>query len=418
MANSTFEGKVLQALDAKADRSLQNVNKEELLGVISSLDKDSAVRFIYSNDKVETSGLSGTLVFDELKNQLWLKTNTGDYCLLNKDFELNKISSFTVIEKTLEPDERVVSLDPKVSSKENIQVFVNGLTLKSSDFLISEDGKYLTLLNVEENVSLECRIQYFNDVPNEMFRAGVNTLGDLGETYIQKGVASSATSSLPFGAVLTDGKEYTPTTEGYSEDLFSILYFENNEKRNIPDSKVIFCKTYEEWEESGVPGGRNYFALNLETKSYKVPDIEFDSERGTQKYVVTNSIYDEVMTAAKYIMATRVPKIVECNYLEDGSWYEVYSNGVLKQGGIQKGNGNYSKIEVPFLKEYDNVDYVVTMTSDVEEDENILTNLDLIPSVAYMTDVSGVVVGKSTKSFFANGKSTHNWQAIGFLKKK
>lgn len=39
MANSTFEVKVLQALDAKVDRSLQNVNKEELLSVISSLYK-------------------------------------------------------------------------------------------------------------------------------------------------------------------------------------------------------------------------------------------------------------------------------------------------------------------------------------------------------------------------------------------
>lgn len=57
MANSTFEVKVLQALDAKVDRSLQNVNKEELLSVISSLYKDSAVCFIYSNDKVETSGV-------------------------------------------------------------------------------------------------------------------------------------------------------------------------------------------------------------------------------------------------------------------------------------------------------------------------------------------------------------------------
>ena len=157
-----------------------------------------------------------------------------------------------------------------------------------------------------------------------------------------------------------------------------------------------------------LPNSEYRFVHRLENPKlslYIEGSVIYDSETKTT-YVKTIDGHE------KLVYASQVPAVTE--YWSDGvgNWYCKWNNGLLEQGGVVNGNGNFGVTTITMKKSFLNTNYSLIVTPNLEN-ESIFTNTDAVGTTAYLADVAGVVTNKTVNSFKISSRSTHCWFAKG-----
>lgn len=105
---------------------------------------------------------------------------------------------------------------------------------------------------------------------------------------------------------------------------------------------------------------------------------------------------------------------------ENGTdWWELYSDGWCRQGGLQTGTGSYSHKQVTLFKEYADTNYKIYGTHIMWSSENNTwyTNSTTTVSMAGAVDIIGIPSeygNKTTSSFYMESYSLHSWITEGY----
>lgn len=109
-----------------------------------------------------------------------------------------------------------------------------------------------------------------------------------------------------------------------------------------------------------------------------------------------------------YIIKSQEPT-AENNY----TWYRLYADGWVEQGGGQAGNGVYGKATVNLpITMADNTYQAIGNIGWVNE-STWYTSSGAIGGMRAITDVSGATTDKTTTSFSIESFSNHNWRVCG-----
>ena len=109
-----------------------------------------------------------------------------------------------------------------------------------------------------------------------------------------------------------------------------------------------------------------------------------------------------------------VSKIVSQGVDANGIWYIQYGDGVLEQGGVTTGTGTFGSITIALPKSFKDTNYTVCVNT-VVGDSSIFTDLNNIGTLAYASDMYGVVADKTINSFKISSKTSHSWFARGLI---
>lgn len=108
------------------------------------------------------------------------------------------------------------------------------------------------------------------------------------------------------------------------------------------------------------------------------------------------------------------PRIVE-TYVNGTSWYRLYSDGWLEQGGIVNANSTGVNYKVEFLKEFTNTDYVITAN---RSEQNAYASDTSTVNANTMSSACVTTNRKSTTGFYFNrvvASFPVSWVAKGYM---
>lgn len=325
--NQTELGKIKQVLNNKVDRDFYNINEDNFNRAVTQTQiMQSSLANFSGEDQSSIGAKTGWLHYDEDNDILSVKTASGDFREVGGiGDELRSLTSIIHTKELTHQDdgnELRVLLDeryPVSKEKGNVQLFINGI-LKSNELFTIDDNGLTIVVSPDAFVSGETafvKIQYMNYVPSSATKAGITTLGSIGETYVDGWLETGAVyadgaeyKKNPDGTyskiVEIEGIEYTYPTEDFSEELYSKLRFldineagEHTELVNDGTKNYINAVSFENWEVN-----RQYFAFDPDNYRYRVPEVN-SSLASTKKYVIVKSIYTEVLSIAKNILSTK-----------------------------------------------------------------------------------------------------------------
>ena len=95
-----------------------------------------------------------------------------------------------------------------------------------------------------------------------------------------------------------------------------------------------------------------------------------------------------------------------------GNWWREWSDGWLEQGGLNRGNGIYTKVTINLLRPFSGPDYTLVTGSTIGGDA-WYTNNSLTSFQAATSDLAGCFTDKTINSFNIQGFSDHLWCACG-----